>query len=53
MNQSNMSSAIKRPPRPKINATAGLEKGDLPPRKRLEVIYGGEEPPQSRNDPQF
>ena len=49
---------VKKPPRPgKMNPTAGLAAGDLPPRKRLELLYGGNEDAQSsRNnntDPQF
>jgi hypothetical protein len=44
---------IKKPPRPgKIQPTSGLANGDLAPKKRLELIYGGgnEEAPSSRNN---
>jgi hypothetical protein len=46
--------AVKKPPRPaKPNPTSGLANGDLPPKKRLELIYGGSEDqqaPSSRNN---
>jgi hypothetical protein len=45
---------IKKPPRPgKVNPTSGLANGDLAPKKRLELIYGGggnDETPSSRNN---